>query len=246
MNKNDKEIMSVTEVARYLGFSTTKIYRLLKAGAIPAAKVGGQYRFVKTAIDRWIGAAAATGTPARDELAQLGAAADTLTRNLLFVGLLTREVAKEGIRPVIVGGQAVEFYTAGGYATRDIDLVARDTIGIGRVLERWGFRKAGRYWTREDLGLAVEVPGSVLAGDEGRVTEVEIKGLKVYLIGIEDIIIDRLNAFVHWNSRDDGDWAREMAHLNRADIDWEYLEKRAEAEGVLEPARLLRAKAERR
>jgi hypothetical protein len=52
------------------------------------------------------------------------------------------------------------------------------------------------------------VPGSVLAGDEGRITEVEIKGLKVYLIG----------------------------------IDWEYLEKRAEAEGVLEPVRLLRAK----
>jgi excisionase family DNA binding protein len=234
--------MSVTEVARYLGFSPTKIYRLLKAGAIPAAKVGGQYRFVKTAIDGWIGAETATASPARDELARVKEEPDRLTRNLLFVGLLTREVSREGIRPVIVGGQAVEFYTAGGYATRDIDLVAWDTIGISRVLERWGFRKAGRYWTREDLGLAVEVPGSVLAGDEERVTEVEIKGLTVYLIGIEDIIIDRLNAFVHWNSLDDGDWAREMAQLNAADIDWEYLEKRAAAEGVLEPARLLRAK----
>lgn len=242
MNKNDKEILSVTEVARYLGFSSTKIYRLLKASAIPATKVGGQYRFVKTAIDRWLGAEATTGTPARDELARVTEEPDKLTRNLLFVGLLTREVAQEGIRPVIVGGQAVEFYTAGGYATRDIDLVARDTVGIGRVLERWGFRKTGRYWTREDLGLAVEVPGSVLAGDEGRVTEVEIKGLKVYLIGIEDIIIDRLNAFVHWNSRDDGDWAREMSLLNKGDIAWEYLEKRADAEGVLEAARLLRAK----
>jgi DNA polymerase elongation subunit (family B) len=34
-----------------------------------------------------------------------------------------------------------------------------------------------------------------------------------------------------------------MAHLNGDDIDWEYLEKRAEAEGVLEAARSLRLKA---
>ena len=114
MNKDDKEIMSVTEVARYLGFSSTKIYRLLKADA----------------------------TPARDEFARVTEEPDRLTRNLIFVGLLTREVAQEGIRPVIVGGQAVEFYTAGGYATQDIELVARDTSGIGRVLERWGFRKS--------------------------------------------------------------------------------------------------------
>jgi excisionase family DNA binding protein len=242
MNNNDKDIMSVIEVARYLGFSQTKIYRLLKTGSIPAAKVGGQYRFARTAIDHWIGSEA-TLQPSRDELAPVSAEADALTRNLLFVGLLTREVSKAGNRPIIVGGQAVEFYTAGGYATRDIDLVAPDAAGVGRVLDRWGFRKTGRFWVREDLGLAVEVPGSVLAGDAERVTEVEIEGLKVYLIGIEDIIVDRLNAFVHWSSSDDGAWAREMSLLNSGDIDWEYLEKRAEAEGVLEAARSLRGKA---
>lgn len=46
--------MDVKEVASYLGFSPTKIYRMLTAGDIPAVKVGGQYRFPRRVIDDWL------------------------------------------------------------------------------------------------------------------------------------------------------------------------------------------------
>lgn len=49
-----KEIMDVKEVASYLGFSPTKIYRMLTSGEIPNVKVGGQYRFPKDVIDDWL------------------------------------------------------------------------------------------------------------------------------------------------------------------------------------------------
>jgi excisionase family DNA binding protein len=49
-----KDIMDVKEVASYLGFSPTKIYRMLTAGEIPNVKVGGQYRFPKAFIDDWL------------------------------------------------------------------------------------------------------------------------------------------------------------------------------------------------
>lgn len=49
-----KDIMDVKEVAEYLGFSPTKIYRMLTAGSIPNVKVGGQYRFPKAVIDNWL------------------------------------------------------------------------------------------------------------------------------------------------------------------------------------------------
>ncbi len=49
-----KDIMDVKEVAVYLGFSPTKIYRMLTSGEIPNVKVGGQYRFPKTVIDDWL------------------------------------------------------------------------------------------------------------------------------------------------------------------------------------------------
>lgn len=49
-----KMIMSVEEIAHYLGFSTKKIYRLTEDHKIPAIRVGRQYRFVKKVIDEWL------------------------------------------------------------------------------------------------------------------------------------------------------------------------------------------------
>src|SRR3990167_3039064 len=49
-----KAIMDVEDVARYLGFSVKKIYRLVETNKIPASKVGRQYRFIKDVVDRWL------------------------------------------------------------------------------------------------------------------------------------------------------------------------------------------------
>jgi len=47
---------------------------------------------------------------------------DPLKKSLLFLGILTEAIKSEGIKPVLVGGRALEFYTLGGYATKDIDV----------------------------------------------------------------------------------------------------------------------------
>ena len=49
-----KSIMTVEEIAKYLGFSVKKIYRLVETNTIPASKIGRQYRFIKDAVDRWL------------------------------------------------------------------------------------------------------------------------------------------------------------------------------------------------
>jgi len=49
-----RTVMSVDEVASYLGFSTKKIYRLAEGRKIPTIRVGRQYRFVKKIIDEWL------------------------------------------------------------------------------------------------------------------------------------------------------------------------------------------------
>ncbi len=49
-----KAIMNVEDVARYLGFSVKKIYRLVETNKMPASKVGRQYRFIKDVVDRWL------------------------------------------------------------------------------------------------------------------------------------------------------------------------------------------------
>ena len=50
----NKEIMDIAEISGYLGFSQRKIYQLIKDGAIPVSKIGGQYRFIKDEIYLWL------------------------------------------------------------------------------------------------------------------------------------------------------------------------------------------------
>lgn len=49
-----KEILTPREAAEYLNVHVRTIYRLAKAGGIPGRKVGGSWRFVKEALDKWL------------------------------------------------------------------------------------------------------------------------------------------------------------------------------------------------
>ena len=51
-------------------------------------------------------------------------ATDRLERHLRAAAAITGELGTIGLRPVVVWGSAVEFYTRGAYATADIDLIA--------------------------------------------------------------------------------------------------------------------------
>jgi excisionase family DNA binding protein len=50
------EVMSVADLAVYLQVAPLTLYRLLPTSDIPHARIGGQYRFLRRAIDAWLGA----------------------------------------------------------------------------------------------------------------------------------------------------------------------------------------------
>lgn len=45
--------MTVPEVAAYLRLSQAKVYRMAKAGTLPATQLGNSWRFRKDLIDQW-------------------------------------------------------------------------------------------------------------------------------------------------------------------------------------------------
>jgi excisionase family DNA binding protein len=47
-------VMTINEVADYLRVHPSTIYRLLKRRALPAFKVGSDWRFNSESIDRWL------------------------------------------------------------------------------------------------------------------------------------------------------------------------------------------------
>lgn len=50
----EKEIMTVKQVAEYLQMDEHTIYKLARSGQIPSLKIAGQWRFKKEVIDKWI------------------------------------------------------------------------------------------------------------------------------------------------------------------------------------------------
>lgn len=160
-------------------------------------------------------------------LASLRDEADPRRRRLLALGLLTAELAPLGIEPILVGGGALEFYTAGGYATGDMDLALPHGPDVDAAFAALGFRKEGRFWYHTDLDLLFEAPAPAgLPGEDAPRTEASVDGLRVVIVGVEDLLIDRLRAWVHWKSEEDGRWTRRLAHLYAHRLDWNYLRQR--------------------
>ena len=157
---------------------------------------------------------------------------DPLKRRLAFIGLLTKALREHQVVPIIVGGNALEFYTFGGYSTQDIDIVCSNPEKVDLILSQQGFRKEGRHWLHEDLLLAIEIPATQLSGSMERLERVELENLEVMLISKEDLLIDRLNACVHWKSPEDCRWALELLFLYETAVDWEYLTTQAAENNV--------------
>ena len=52
----DESFLTTEEVLEYLQVNLRTVYRLIKAGKIPAVRVGRQWRFRKRDIDAWLDA----------------------------------------------------------------------------------------------------------------------------------------------------------------------------------------------
>ncbi len=168
------------------------------------------------------------------ELLNLKRIGNRWERRLFFAAIISEFLQKNHrVDLVVVGGNAVEFYTLGSYSTEDIDIVVNNFGIVENLLQYLDFEKINRIWYREDIDISIGLVGSELAGDPKRVSRVSIKGRTVQIIGLEDVIVDRLNAFIHWKSEQDGLWAQEIVAIHQGDIDWKYLEQRCKKEQVI-------------
>ncbi len=162
-------------------------------------------------------------------LARVKAAASPLRRQLLMLAIITRLLRERGKpAPVLVGGGALSYYSREVYFTADIDLGYADREALDEVLRLLGFGKEGRYWVHQDLDIMVEVPASSLAGEEAPREVVELgEGLECTVLGIEDLLVDRMNACRHWRSEADCEMVELLVARYGEEIDWDYLLRRA-------------------
>ena len=132
---------------------------------------------------------------------------------------------------VVVGGSAVEFYTAASYMTKDIDFIAKDDFQIAKLMKQLGFKISEGYtWYHDETSVVIEFPQPPLLGDIKRTTKVETEYGVVEIIGIEDIILDRIKGRAFWQDNNSLPEMMLLAHYDR--IDFDYLHEQAKLELV--------------
>ena len=139
----------------------------------------------------------------RIELSEASKINEYPLRHIKIVLVISKALSDLKIEPILVGGGAVEFYTMGGYTTVDIDLIAPSGKNIDIRLTGLGFDKRGKNYVNDDLDIFLEFPSSSLS-EGADYNELDIEDGKIRIISIEDLIVDRLNAFKWWNSTIDG------------------------------------------
>lgn len=166
----------------------------------------------------------------RQQLHLLSQKPSSFERNFEAIGYITACLRHAGIHPIVVGGQAVELYTFSHYATVDVDLVLNGYEMAGNIFESIGFIPKGagqRHWYHAELDLPLEIPDSVLFGSMDKVNEISIHDVSVFVIGIEDLILDRLRAGVHWNSNSDHELAEILLDAYNGKLDIDYMDQQA-------------------
>jgi hypothetical protein len=166
-----------------------------------------------------------------DELARILAKAKSGSERNLWVGALLAEEAATDI--VIVGGSAIEVYSSGRYVSGDIDVVGERSSIIG-ALERWGFRREGRLWSRSDLELWVDPVGRYYTGDVAKLRVVLTPYGLVRLASVEDLIAKRLIETKVWprGGTELFEQAVALAAEYHDEIDWGYVTRVAEQDGA--------------
>jgi hypothetical protein len=164
-------------------------------------------------------------------IALLKSEQNELKKKLLLVGYLSEKVSDSGGSIFLVGGQAVETYTAGQFTTGDIDITTTDKERTEKTLEQIRFKKEGMIWLGEPLGLAVHIVSEYPSRSQN-VRKIEVGQYMVNIIGVEDLIVDRLAAAKLWKSERDKEQAIVLFKTFANTLDRTYLSRRAEEMGV--------------
>lgn len=140
----------------------------------------------------------------------------------------------ESVRPVLVGGAAMELLADGAYITADLDFVGIVPPPVAADLRKARFRQLGRHWIHDEESVSVIFHGHKLRTGE-RTVEHSFGDYRVFMVSPEDLLIDRLASWRHRESPTHGVQAYLLYQARHGPMDAEHLRKRAITEDV-EPA----------
>ena len=157
-------------------------------------------------------------------------AKEPTTRVLEVVAVIGEAISDLGIRPVVVGGLAVTYWTKEAYVSLEADLLLPMTDEVVERLEALGFIARGRHWRIPGTDVELEAPGDWLSERQLTKSVRLPSGREVLVLSAEEMYLERLREFIEWGGHSEP--FRQMLYLTRAtDFDRAKLRARARDEG---------------
>lgn len=169
------------------------------------------------------------------EYKELREESDSFKRRMFFLGFLTKTLKQNGVETILVGGQAIDLYTAGTFSTTDIDLLVDNKIIAEKLLNRFGFGKeSNELWLNKDLAIVVQVISQPYSGDSEKLRKFKVRDYELRVAAPEDLIQNRLYSAKFWKSNTQRDMEESITLLRifADSIDNVYLDKLAEENGI--------------
>lgn len=156
---------------------------------------------------------------------------DSTEQMLEITGVVDAALRPIQIRPIVVGGLAVAYWTAGLYLTGDIDVVMPHGVLIEQRLAALGFERDGRFWTLPGRDVLFEALGSILELNPNGYVEVELaSGRTIRVQDVDEVLLLRLAEFVATGNADV--FQQCLWLLGASGLDREHLRVRAEEESL--------------
>jgi predicted nucleotidyltransferase len=178
---------------------------------------------------------------------------DKLEKQIYLAAAISSAFEKREVQAVLVGGVVVEYYTAGGYTTADIDMILPplEKHEIEAVMRDLGFERFEdyRHWLHPAIPIPVEFPpgplqiGHLLVQE---VNEIEIEGIKLKILKVEDILLDRLIMAQEWKDLQAQAQAEMLMYAHYSGIDWPYVHKKSSLLGTFKLLQKIQGKVKRR
>jgi len=160
---------------------------------------------------------------------------DPFRRRMFFLGFLTSKLKENGASAILVGGEAIDLYTAGSFSTSDIDLVVDNKTATEKLLNRFGFaKKQNGLWFNSDLNIVIQIIDQSYSGDPNRLKKFQVKDYELRVAAPEDLIQNRLYSAKFWKSNPQRDVEESIALLKifSDSIDNSYLDKLAKEHNI--------------
>jgi hypothetical protein len=123
-----------------------------------------------------------------------------------FAAAVVKQLNKNEISCVLVGGACLSIYTNDRHESLDLDFISPHSVdAIAAALGEIGFVRKGRYFHHPQSKFYVEFPsGPVSIGNEIPVKpegKMKVKDVVVTMLSPTQCVMDRLAAWFHWNDR---------------------------------------------